>query len=230
VKKLDSDYTSQLTTQADTALVIKKIPMVSSYSIEPKLPTGKSLLRSPAIDIERFGAGCFVTTFVDEAITESGILLRLELGTTYGVREVFFEHFESGEFVMINSVSDPTDNALRFLHVEPLQGINRYRARLRLQNEQEVVSDTIQNYFLTKTPFIVFPNPVKASQHISVYAAKFETIKFTFKLFDASGQWVRSAELQSDREFISVAGLAPGLYFYKIQGKDVNFSGKIVIK
>lgn len=230
VRKLDGNYPTLLSTLADTALVIRKNPSISSYSIGPKLATGKPLLRSPAIDIEKYGAGCFVTTFVDEEISEAGILLRLELGTTYGVTEVFFEHLESGEFAVINTRSDPDNGIIRFLHDDPLQGINHYRARIQLQNDQEILSDTIQNYFLTKTPFIVFPNPVTRAQDINVYAARFETIDFTFSLFDAKGAWVLSVALQSDREFVNTDGLPPGLYFYKIQGNEVNVSGKIVVK
>lgn len=226
---VSGNYTSPYAVMTDTALVIDK-DVNRYYSVQPFLSNGRRLLRSPSINIEKFGAGCFVTTFIDESITDDGITLRLELGTRYGVSGVVFEHLAGKEFTNIFTTGNLTSNVIRFLHEEPYQGINRYRARVFFINGEQVVTDTIQNYFLTKTPFIVFPNPVESADDLNVYAGKFEAINHTFELFNASGQWVLSADLRSDREVISTASLPPGLYIFRIRGDRVDLSGKLMVR
>jgi hypothetical protein len=229
IRKLEGNYTSEISIQNDTALVVK-IDEGTKYLVVPILANGKKLLRSPMINIETFGTGCFVSTFVDESIGEEGIVLRLELGTTYGVSDIIFEHAQADLFSPFSSVERPGEKVIRVLHENPAQGINRYRARVRLTNGQELVTDTIQNFFLTKIPFIVFPNPVKAAEEINIFSGKYENVQFNFHLFKSDGALVRSFKLASDREFVSTEGLLPGLYLYRIEGMQGRFSGKIVIE
>jgi hypothetical protein len=230
IGKLVGNYITGSSTKSDTAYVINKNSGSVYYTIQPILPDGKPLLRSPAVNIETFGAGCFVSTFVDEAISDEGILLRLELGTRYGVSAISFQHQEGDEFQTIHTIEEPKAIVVRHLHANPAQGLNRYRTRIQLTNGQEIFSDTIQNFFLTKTPFIVFPNPIERSQELNIFSGKFEPVDFEFRLYKTDGTWIRSASLISDREFVSMEGLSPGLYLYRIEGSAGRFSGKIVIK
>jgi hypothetical protein len=119
---------------------------------------------------------------------------------------------------------------VRYLHAEPDQGLNRYRARVLLSNGQQILTDIIQNYYLTQTPFIVFPNPVSVSQDINVFSGKFTNVDFRFDLFQMDGALVRSARILSDREFVSTTGLSPGLYVYRIEGAAGRFTGKVLLK
>ncbi|HEY0742377.1 MAG TPA: S8 family serine peptidase [Chryseosolibacter sp.] len=230
VKKLTGDYLSYALQQADTSVVLKTNAGAVYYSIHPIISGGKPLLRSPAINIKTFGAGCFISSFIDERVSEEGILLRLGLGTTYGVTDVTFEHEQPSGFVPINAIADPQENILRFLHSDPIQGRNRYRARVQLINGQELITDTIQNYFISQSPFIVFPNPVSAPEPLSVYSGRFEKFDFSFELFNANGQKVRVSDLRSDREFVPTQGLPPGLYLYRIRGQAIDTCGRIIIE
>lgn len=232
VRQLNGNYTSPYVTTADTAVIIKKTNAAEYYAVQPMLVNGKLLLRSPAINTNTYGAGCFVSTFVDEAVGQEGILLRLELGTTYGIAAVVLEHAAQGsdEFNAIAAIEDPSSTVIRHLHTDAVQGLNRYRARITLVNGQVIFSDVIQSYFLTQIPFVVFPNPVQESQSLNVFSGKFEPVEFTFQLFRTDGTWMRSAEIRSDRESISMQGLSPGLYVYRIEGSAGRFSGKIIIK
>lgn len=230
VKQLNGDYPSSAYLQSDTSVVIKKNSSVINYSVHPMLPGGKPLLRSPSINIETFGGGCFITSFIDERVSEEGILLRLGLGTTYGVSDITFEHEHRSGFVPIHTESNPEDNVVRFLHDDPIQGRNRYRARVLLVNGQELVTDTVENYFISKSPFIVFPNPIVSPEPLNVYSGRFEKFDFTFELFNSSGQKVRVTDLRSDREFVATEGLPPGLYLYRIRGQSVDTGGRIIIE
>ncbi|HEY0655656.1 MAG TPA: S8 family serine peptidase [Chryseosolibacter sp.] len=232
VQQLTGNYTSAFTSLPDTTLIIQKNSGAEYFSIQPVLPGGRRLLRSPAVNINTYGAGCYISTFVDETVADDGIVLRLEVGTTYGIRAIDIEHAPQGseEFTTITMFSNPTANTIRFLHAEPSQGLNQYRARIHFTNGQNVVSDTIQVYFLTKTPFIVFPNPVNVSGELNIFSAKAESPGFQFQLYKNDGTWIRSSVLTSDRESVSMEGLPPGLYLYRIEGAAERFSGKILVR
>jgi hypothetical protein len=220
----------EIATVSDTAFIFRKNEFITSlFAVAPVLNTGSGL-RSPAFDYNALGTACFIFSFRDEVLPEEGIYLNLELGTTYGVDQLVFEHQTTGTFSPIGIVDVNKSNLIRFLHETPGQGYNRYRVRLKLRNGEEVLSDTLENFFLTEKPFFVFPNPVASVQPLRIFSKVFEDPLVTFQLYRTDGTLVLDTDLLSDREFISLEQFPPGLYVYSIRSEEGYYKGKLVIK
>jgi hypothetical protein len=220
----------EIATVSDTAFIFRKNEFNAAlFAVAPVLNAGPGI-RSPAFDYNAIGSACFIFSFRDEVIPEEGVYLNLELGTTYGVDQLVFEHQTTGTFNPIGMVDVNKSNVIRFLHETPAQGYNRYRVRLKFQNGEEVLSDTLENFFLTERPFFVFPNPVTSAQPLRIFSRVFENLQVTFQLYRTDGTLVMNADLLSDREFISLEQFPPGLYVYRIRSEEGYYKGKLVIK
>jgi hypothetical protein len=229
ISTFTGEFLEPIQTTEDTSLILKKEEYPQTlYAIQPVLEGDVRTIRSPTFDYTSLGTGCFLLSFLANAEPEEGIYLDVVLGTTYGVENIIFEYEEDGMFQQIGMVS-PEEPRVRFLHDQPRQGLNRYRARISLSNGQEIVSDLAEQYFLTTTPFIVFPNPVSTTEELQVFSKQFATQDVTFRLYKIDGSLVLTSNLISDREYISVRGLLPGMYVYSITSEEGYFRGKIVV-
>jgi photosystem II stability/assembly factor-like uncharacterized protein len=80
---------------------------------------------------------------------------------------------------------------------------------------------------LVETPdFRVFPNPVAESGTLQLRAVAQEDC--TFRLFDAKGQQVRVLRFTGSAT-LSMTGLSPGVYAYRVQGARFMRFGKVVV-
>jgi len=116
------------------------------------------------------------------------------------------------------------------MHEVPDQGLNRYRLRVRLVNGVELISDVVENYFLTDVPFLVFPNPVPGAGDLRVFSKAFKIQEVTVRLYKSDGSLAFITKLFSDREYISLNNLAPGFYIYSITSEEGRFNGKLVVQ
>lgn len=214
----------------DTAVVLHGHELDSRwYAVQPVLNDGVTTLRSYTFDYEKLGFGCYLLSFYDEVLPPKGIYLNAFLGTVYGIQEIVFEH-DHGGFEPIGSITQPVTTGLRFLHEQPHQGWNRYRMRIRFVNGEEMLSDSIEAFFLTEAPYAVFPNPVTSPGFLQVFSKQWDVSGGIFRLFRADGTLVISTKLTSDLEFIPIDGLVPGLFLYSIISPEGNFSGKILVR
>lgn len=215
----------------DTLFILTKDEFPSKlFAVQPLLRDGFRAIRSPTFDYDALGTGCFLLSFFDQIVPPEGIQLNALLGTTYHIDQLIFEHEKDGTFEPIEVIDLVTEKNMLFVHNDPHQGLNRYRVRLQFINGAEVVSDTVENFFLTKTPFAVFPNPVSSSGELRVFSKAFQVQNVTFSLFRSNGTLVGTTKLISDREFIPLSELAPGLYLYSLTSEEGRFLGKLMVK
>lgn len=101
---------------------------------------------------------------------------------------------------------------------------------IKFGNGEELISRESFIYFLSDTPFLVFPNPVEPGEEVIVFSKIFESgTKVVFSLYNREGQKVLEEQLVSNREFFDTSYLEPGLYIYKaVAGKEVS-TGRLVI-
>jgi hypothetical protein len=160
---------------------------------------------------------------------DDGINIVTQLGTTYGVDRIFVEREKDGIFEIIGSIY-PVANEVKFLDEHPKQGLNIHRIRIKLVNGQEIISEYAQNYFLTETPFMVFPNPVSSFDQLTILSKEFTNEDALFRLYNNEGKEMLTAQLVSSQEYISLSNLSYGLYLYVIQTSEGYFKGKLLIK
>jgi hypothetical protein len=220
---------NEITSMPDTAYIFHENELNTQlFAVQPLFDNGSGI-RSPTYDYTTLGTECFIFSFQDEVVPEEGVYLNLTLGTTYGVDRLIFERQTTALFQSVGSIGVGTYNVIQFLDDQPAQGFNRYRVRLQLQNGEEIISDTLENFFITEKAFSVFPNPVPVGQALRIFSKAFENPVITFRLYRTDGTLLSDTQLFSDREFISLDAWPPGLYVYSIQSEEGYYKGKLII-
>jgi hypothetical protein len=226
---LGEKFMEPLLMTPDTSVVIKKEESSALYyAIEPILSGGRRAIRSAAVNYTSFGVGCYLISFFPELVQADGIYLNTFLGTTYGVTSVIFEREMPGGFEEIGRLN-ADDDYVRFLDPTPVHGWNRYRAKILFANGEELISDVVQEFFLSTKPFAVFPNPVSANGELRIYSKIFSEMSYDFRLFKSDGSMVTEMELNTDREVIPLDGIPAGLYIYHLTSEEGRFIGKLII-
>jgi hypothetical protein len=169
--------------------------------------------------------------FTERVVPAEGVYLNLRVGTTYGILAVVFERQDQSGFFVSFDVADPPDDVnIEAVDPQPFQGRNRYRARFLMVNGSEIISPVLEVFFITKSPYIVFPNPVVSGGELSVFSGETDDLAATFELFQSDGAVALSLDMSSDREFISLSNIQPGMYYYCITSVKGVFRGKIFIR
>jgi hypothetical protein len=226
---LGEKFMEPLLVTTDTSIVIMKEESPALYyAVEPILPGGRRAIRSAAVNYTSFGVGCYLISFFPELVQADGIYLNTFLGTNYGVTLVIFERETPGGFEEMGRLN-ADDDFLRFLDPTPAHGWNRYRARIQFANGEELISDVVEEFFLSTKPFAVFPNPVSANGELRIYSKIFSEMTYNFKLFKSDGSLVTFMELNTDREVIPLNGIPAGLYIYHLTSEEGRFIGKLII-
>ncbi|HEX6915400.1 MAG TPA: S8 family peptidase, partial [Chitinophagaceae bacterium] len=188
--------------------------------------SGKTGLRSYAINPYVQGIGCYLNSFLADVFNDSTVELSAVLGASAAVKELSFQRLYPLTTVASFAVSadsfSATDRLLR-------PGIYYYRVKLVLQNGKEVFSDTLAVKIFQNKNFFVYPNPVSSSGNLAVQSGDYQLT--WFELFTAAGQKVFSRRLRSESEILTLPALQSGIYFYRLvqQGRNV-FHGTLLIR
>jgi len=109
------------------------------------------------------------------------------------------------------------------------KGVNSYRLRIELATGNIIYSDVEIVYYLAGDKYIVYPNPVKRQQLITVLAE--ELGNQVLQLYNSFGQKIVEKKMTDLSLQIATGALAKGVYFYIIvkDGKK-DATGRIIIQ
>ena len=144
------------------------------------------------------------------------------------MEEVFFER-QTGELFEVLTSSGPTGKSMEYLDGQPEEGYNYYRARLALANGEEIITDIVENFYLSDTPYAIFPNPVNRSTGLSINSRFNQNTDGIFRLYKPDGALVLEYQLFSDREVLNLDYVPQGLYFYTIHSSTKVARGRLVV-
>lgn len=214
----------------DTAIVIKKSVNDSLYAIVPNFTSTKSGLRTVTFNYNSAGTRCYVTSFFAEPVVDTGIVLKLLVGTNYQVSQIIYERLKGQTFETIGTQS-PTGAIIdyAFYDEQPLGGLNFYRARVVFNDGTEEITELSSAYYLDELQFIFFPNPAVRTKPLNIYSRNFQGERTVVKLYNAQGQLVYNESYVSDRYSIELKYLPSGLYYYHISSGNVQKKGKIIL-
>jgi Subtilase family len=216
-------YLERLFTTRDTVLILNKsVFKQQRFSVRALLTPNASLsgALAPAPDINLQGAGCYIRSFYATAINDRTAQLRLTLSTTYGVDRVEIERQIKDSWARI--VSGIPALATEATDRQPLQGVNRYRAKVFLSSGRTLISDVETLYFpaLSAQRALLFPVPLPASGGPLFWIPDDATTtsSATFTAFDMLGRKVAEVLLTADAipYFFRLPPLPAGLYYYTI--------------
>lgn len=231
VSNLGTESLEEYTVTADTFLIIPNKGSFSDtrFSIQPNLPSGKSVLPTPTFDYTLQGIECFVFSFFQTVALDTGIYLNLSLGTTYGIDRIVFERNNFSSIVEIGSVTDLNEE-ITFLDTEPNQGFNEHTAKIYFNNGEELTLSTGTSYYLTEVPLKIYPSIVKKGESFNIITREFTNTASELELLDHEGVIVHTQLINSTQDEIRTDDLSSGIYFYRLRADGSTYSGRILIR
>lgn len=220
-----------ITELQDTSLVLYKAANPSTlYTVQAIFPENDAKgIQGYLVDYTQQGVACYLSSFYCIAQGQEGILLKLQVGTTYQVKQLVFERQEGSIFTTLATLQHLTSEQIDFLDAQPRQGLNTYRVRIQFTNGEEIVSNLSSDYYLTEIPFLLFPNPIRVGEDLQIIAKQFINQQVQLDFYKQDGAKVFTQQLYSDREFITIPPLASGLYLYTITSVEGVSRGKLIV-
>jgi len=214
----------------DTSLILyKAMNPTTFYTVRGIFPESEAGIQGYLVDYTQQGVTCYLSSFYCVSQGEEGILLKLQIGTIYQVKQLIFERQEGSLFTTIGSLQDLTNTQIDFLDEQPMQGLNTYRVRIQFTNGEEIVSNLSSDYYLTEIPFLLFPNPIRVGDDLQIIAKQFTNQQVQLDFYKQDGAKVFTQQLYSDREFITIPPLATGLYLYTITSEEGVSRGRLIV-
>ncbi len=216
---LGERYLEPLLSTGDTFVVLQKADFPQKrFAVTPVGASGAKGLRSAAPDIAQQGVACYFANFLALPNDDFQTDLSLQIGTRYGLKSAGFEKWKNGEFEPLKIFQPLDSEEFTFSDEFPEKGVNRYRARLDLDNGATLFSDTLEVYFLAEGEALIFPNPVAADGTLSV--ASNTSGEAVFSLFDTLGRLILEENLDDLRVDVALPQLPRGVYFWGIKEQN----------
>jgi len=224
---LGDRYLEPLLTTADTQQVFQKkdFPQARfAVSVSKGGVVGVAGPKSAAPDIGTQGAGCYISTFLAQLDEDFKVNLSLQLGTTYGVRRVFFEKIKNdGAAVLHEKV--PEQEVVAHTDLAPGFGANRYAARVELLSGGLFRSDTVTVYYVGESTWRILANPVPNGGTLTLLSRTAD--ESVLELYDVLGRRVLEQKLVGElrTDLVLPSALPPGYYVWRVLDRSGERSG-----
>jgi hypothetical protein len=229
VKQLGPNYLENYVTTIDTAVVIAKNQIASRYFTVTPIVDGKQGFRSNTIPYDAAGVDCYFASFYLQSQTSTTALFTAELGTAFNVKELSLQKRLRGGHTTIETVNPVISASFRFGDSALLNGENRYRLRLTLQNGNVLYSNEEIVYHFADKPVFVYPNPVQRNGFLKVVSN--EAGRYTIRIINSSGVEVYKQFITNTNFTLSASRFTPGLYFIWVMDKQgKSFLQKLLIQ
>ncbi len=214
----------------DTTYAFTKADVSSSYfAVEPIFETEEIGIRSETIDYEFFDASCYESFLLaDLSEDKQGGLLSIFLSSLLNVARVEVEKKIGDTYSSIGQLDALETLTPTFLDAQPLQGLNRYRINVVLDDGTTFTSEEADLLFLTTTPFIVLPNPI--DNGITVFTSDFDNQSVWLELYSLDGKIVFRQTVKDKQEFVLLESLQQGMYLLRLYSTGGSKMSKLVYK
>ena len=230
VSRLGDQFMEQFVQTTDTAVIIDKAVNSSTwYSVAPLLSYNKTGIQSQAFDYSTQGVDCYIKSFTADPVGNTASLV-ISLGTTFRVVRMVIEKADrNGVYQPLQIFMLPIQTQYHVADNHLTKGVNSYRLRIELATGNTIYSDVEIVYYLAGDKYIVYPNPVKRQQLITVLAE--ELGNQVLQLYNSFGQKIVEKKMTDLSLQIATGALAKGVYFYIIvkDGKK-DATGRIIIQ
>lgn len=213
----------------DTSLIIDKSLLEMSFLQLIPYKDNKALIQSFSIDYNFQGSSCYLNSFFTEAVQDSGVVANINLAALNGLDFIALERKIDDKWEKINSIS-PSSLSIKILDESAETGFNNYRAILFFNNGASIVSEESIVYYVSKSAYMVFPNPLPRFEDLRIFSKETD-IPAVIQILSSNGKVVYTKVLEENRNYIELDEFKEGLYFYTIikEGGTMQ-AGKILIK
>ncbi len=213
IAKMGAQYLENFKIINDTLLAIKNTA-VDQITIAP-IVNSKVLQTGYLIDYKEQGVNCYYNQFIAALYNENKGRIQLQLSTLKNVQSVEIEKRIGDDFITVfsSSVTDSPD--FEYNDSQLFEGINSYRAMIKLNNQSQIFTDLSDIRWLAQSPFIMFPNPLRKDAVLNIWNLKEDV--FYVNIYNAIGEIIYAHTYNSIYNVLDDLILNPGLYFVEIQ-------------
>ncbi|WP_336515987.1 S8 family serine peptidase [Pollutibacter soli] len=210
--------TMQLIRQTPDSFAILSLSGPEYFSVAPLVGAGPGL-SSNTINIFQQGTGCFVNSFVADLVNDNKALIRIQLGTLFGIKKISIRKLDNPSFILYET-NLVVSTSIEYIDENLHKGINRYLLELELTDGKQISSGPVEVYFNESEPYIIYPNPVRRGQTIQLLQRDTEDIEA--QLYDATGRFIKKFLFTEKVSSISTASLGLGWYYLLIVDEQKN--------
>jgi hypothetical protein len=229
VYQLGSTSLEPLITTTDTLLIqAKKDNPATHFSIAPVFESTIEGRKAYAFAYNNQLIDCYIQNFLADAAGAGLARLQIELGSTYQVAAIRFERQLNNGITILENTT--VINRRKYELTTPASdGLNLYRAVIRLQNGQEYTTRWEAVYQFTNSSYFLFPSPVRQGMPLTLLSKDpDETILL---ITDMTGRTLIKTIVNETVQSIPTSQLSTGIYIYTIyQNKQRVKTGRIIIQ
>jgi hypothetical protein len=153
----------------------------------------------------------------------------VEVGDIKEIESVEIQRLSGKDFRSLTIDHDINEKVILARDDQPMEGINKYRAKIILKNQREVLSDEVMVGYANQRDYIVFPNPIDHEEPLKILSSNPEPA--IIEIYNTAGQILKRIEFSNELESVSLTELTGGIYFYRVSTEGgVKANGKILIK
>lgn len=211
----------------DSVFAVSKSSGPSLYYTVAPLINNREGIRSYALDYRGVKTGCYVKMF-DARLFSHIVKLNLKLGTLYNVRSITWQKYEAGVFKDLKAISPVQDFDQEYTDNSLLRGINMYKVKIELTNNQVRYSDVASAFYTGTDLYTFFPNPVPKNQ--ALYFVSNETGVSNLRIFNSLGVKIWEQKVDPGFNVFLANRFASGTYLFEMsKGGKRHKTFKVVL-
>ena len=233
---LENQESKLINSTIDTSFVYSKTDFSSPYFyVQPQLINEENTLASLVFNSSNLSENCYFNS-IFPSLTDDGISLEVNLSSIYDIDTLeLFRVNGDGSLLLVTIIDNVNSTKLQVFDTNPLNSENIYQFKITTNGGDEYLSETSSIFsFSEKKPFLLFPNPAKLENGVSIFSNLAQGEVANFELFDLNGRLIMEQDVNSDRFFINLNefNLSKGIYIYSITGENFNieFTSKLIIE
>lgn len=217
--RLGNKFLEPIQVTADSFIVLAKSSHPSRHYAVAPLIAGRDGIKSYTFNYTTQGVQCFIRTFLVTLVNATG-QLDLQLGTLYNLERVTFEKFNGASYDILQQVLNPANLQLGYTDMRLTKGLNTYRVKLELANGSVIYSTPETIYYFSGTEFIVYPNPVRQEEYITILSDAPQDTRL--EVFNLNGQKIYEKILKEQIQQIAATRFSKGIYLFRISGGSIG--------
>jgi len=204
VFQLGDEYLAPYTPATDTFLLLSNTAS-PYFAVSPVHKDGWNGLKSYGTNYHLQGTGCYVKTLLADIITDNQVLLSLTLGTSYNLKNIYWERYSGNGYI---TLSEAAVNGVNYTYADDKapSGVIYYRVKLVTLTGKIIYSTPVPVYMLNDKSYLLFPNPVQNTLHI------LSKTPAQLQVYDMSGKLLLRKQLNDQVESIWMGDLPAGIY------------------
>lgn len=173
-------------------------------------------------------SNCYFELTSAEIFEENKVKIDASLFSLYNIKKIELVKINNNADTVISTINDINSKTFTFIDSEPINGSNKYKINLILENTNVISSQILDTHYLGDALYFIHPTLLGKNDDLNIETQKKESA--TFYLYDVSGKNTITFPLLSKTNTINLKNTASGIYIYKIMTNSGEMqTGKIAV-